>query len=158
MTLSPAIRGAAAGLLATVPQTLVMQAVRLALPGPRGRFPPRQVTEAVLARLTPGRHRPRLSEPAWWAATAACHFGFGASAGTAYPAVVRPGLLRGLVYGLAVGFVSYEWAMPAVGIHLPESDQPVRKNLQLIAAHFAWGLTMTLLFEWLTARHWPKDV
>ncbi len=150
------LAGAAAGLLATVPQTVAMQAVRLAVPGPRGGFPPRQVTEAVLARLTPGRRRPRLSEPAWWVATAACHFGFGAAAGAAYPAVVRPGRSRGLLYGLAVGFLSYAVAMPAVGIRLPESDRPVRKALQLIAAHLAWGLSLGVIFQWLTTAGQPE--
>ena len=135
--------------MATVPQTLVMQAVRLALPGRRGRFPPRQVTEAVVRRLL---GRVRWSEPAWWIATIASHFGFGAAAGAAYPAVVRPTPLRGILYGLIVGFASYELVMPAVGVHAPQHDRPVRKQLQLIAAHLAWGVAMSAAFEWLGAQ------
>ena len=139
-------RGALAGLLATVPQTLAMQAVRLVLPGPRGPFPPRQVTEAIVRRAL---GRVRWSEPIWWTATALSHFGFGTAAGAAYPIVVRPTPVRGFLYGLAVGFVSYELLMPAAGVHSPQHDRPVRKQLQLIAAHLAWGVTMSALFEWL---------
>ena len=143
-TRSECLAGAVAGLLATVPQTLAMQAVRLAVPGPRGRFPPRQVTEAVVRRLLGRVH---WSEPAWWAATIASHFGFGAAAGAAYPAVVRPAFVRGVLYGLIVGFASYELAMPAAGIDAPQHDRPVRKQLQLIAAHLVWGVAMSILFQ-----------
>ena len=152
VTRSDLLGGAAAGLLATIPQTVAMQAVRLALPGPRGRFPPRQVTEAVVARAF---GRVRWSEFAWWTATAASHLGFGAAAGAAYPAVGRPGRGRGLVYGLAVGLVSYGLVMPAFGIHTPHSDRPLRKCLQLFAAHLAWGLAVPVLFDRIVKMHDP---
>ncbi len=158
--LSPTVAGALSGLLATAAQTAALQAVRLALPGPRGRFPPRQVTEAVVARLAGRRWPPAWSEPTWWVATAVSHAGFGTAAGAVYPAVPgRPGglrrLVRGAAYGLAVYAVSYGLVLPAVGIRLPQGDRPVRKNLELIVAHLAWGLVTAAAYAYLSGSPTP---
>ena len=137
------LAGATAGLLATVPQSVAMQAVRLLLPaGLRGGFPPRQVAEDVLERLSPRRRPPRLDEMGWWAVTALSHFGYGAAMGAGYallPGLPRPGSARGIGFGITVWAGSYLLVLPAVGIRAPQGDRPVSKNLQLIAAHLAWA-------------------
>ena len=143
--------GGLAGGVATVVQTAAMEAVRRRLPGGTpGRFPPRQVTEALVARLAGGRRRPAWSEPTWWALTAVSHFGFGVAAGAIYPLlppVPRSPAARGAVFGLAVGALHYGVLFPLLGIHAPQADRPVRKVLALTAAHLAWGIVTAVLYE-----------
>ena len=141
-----------AGCVATVPQTLAMAAVRRWLPGPtRGRFPPRQVTEAIVTRVI-GRRR--WSEPVWWTLTAASHFAFGSAAGAAYPLVpaVGPVVVHGAAFGLAVGAVPYLVVFPLLGIRSPQGDRPVRKAAQLVAAHVAWGIATAVVYDRLRSR------
>ncbi len=125
------------------------------MPGPtRGRFPPRQVAEAVVAGVLGRRRPPRWSEPTWWTVTAASHFAFGAAAGAAYPHLVPavgPVPARGAAFGLAVGAATYLVLFPLLGIDAPQADRPVRKAAELVAAHLAWGVTTALLHARLTS-------
>ena len=145
-----------AGGLATLPQTIAMEAVRRGLPGGTpGRFPPRQVTEALVARLAGRRRRPAWPEPTWWALTALSHVGFGTVAGAIYPLlppVPRPPIARGAAFGLAVGALHYGLLFPLLGLYTPEADRPVRKPLALTAAHLAWGVVTAVLYDRLSRR------
>jgi uncharacterized membrane protein YagU involved in acid resistance len=150
------LAGALAGLVATVPQTIAMEIARRKTPmRSPSRFPPRQVTEEVLSLITPGKGPPSLSESAWQAITTVSHFGYGATMGSLYPLMpARPRnvALRGTVFGLTVWAGSYGVVLPLMGIFAPQADRPVHKNLQLAAAHLAWGVATAELFEWFSKR------
>lgn len=154
-SLSSIVVGACGGFLATIPQTVAMEAVRQALPT---RFPPRQVAEEVLALFATDGRPPRLSEPAWHLITAVSHFGFGTAAGAGFGLLPKSTQRRrgnGVLFGLGVWAFSYGVIFPAVNIWRPQADRPVRKNLQLIAAHVAWGLAIDALFPRLHSYWFP---
>ncbi len=99
--------GAVAGLLATVPMTLVMLLVQRRLPWhERRRLPPEQIT-ANLTRKSGLRDVLDYRDEgalAW-----VLHFGFGATAGTLYAAAPSggplPAWLKGLLFGCSSGLV-----------------------------------------------------
>jgi hypothetical protein len=113
------IEGSIAGLIATAPMTWTMRAAEDLVPAhSRGRLPPRQITERVLAKVGV-RHE--LDEDERSAASVVAHYGFGAAAGcllglaaASAPSLPRPA--TGVVVGLAVWAGSYMGWLPASGI------------------------------------------
>jgi uncharacterized membrane protein YagU involved in acid resistance len=142
--------GAMAGLLATIPMTLVMELMRRRLPShERGRLPPRTIAMRAARRL--GMRR-RMDERQSRAVTLVTHFGFGAATGALYAPWARrldplPPLLEGTLFGLGVWLVSYMGWLPAVGLFGPATRDAHRRAALMIAAHVVWGAALGFLFD-----------
>jgi hypothetical protein len=139
--------GAAAGAAATVPQSAAIWGLRRAGVYQR-REPPRRVAEAITARtVAPSAEREGLPGAVMWLQ----HFGFGAAGGALYGAatrVVPAGPLTGLAAGLTIWATSYGGWIPALGILPPPQDDDRGRQIALVIAHIAYGLTL----GWLVQR------
>jgi hypothetical protein len=149
------LRGCAAGLIATAPMTWTMRAAERLVPvhGKHwgGKLPPRQITERILhvAGLRDG-----LDENERTAAAIAAHYAFGTAAGgllglvaTRQGAVPRP--LCGAAIGMLVWAASYMGILPAANIRRTAAQEPVGRNIQMIAAHLVWGGVAGVLLDGL---------
>ena len=153
MPLDPAgerlLKGAAAGLAATVPMTAAMVAMHRGLPAyERHSLPPRKITMRAAGKLGLREH---LDEPQRTAATLAAHFGYGTAVGSLLGAVAPRGVAKAAVagagFGLLVWTVSYLGLMPAMDLHPPATRDAARRNALMIAAHLVWGATAGAVFD-----------
>jgi len=149
MVVKPEAAGSIAGLLATVPMTLVMTAMHRALPSSdREPLPPIQITEnaAATAGLDLGHH-----EETHKTATLAAHFGYGAAVGSLYGTFAGstglPKPAEGLLYGLAVWAGSYLGIVPGAGLYRSAADESPARNGLMISAHIVWGTSLGLLMD-----------
>jgi uncharacterized membrane protein YagU involved in acid resistance len=144
------LRGAAAGFAATVPMTVVMEALRAALPTEQHRrMPPREIVDRTIEKAveTTGEGAD-LDRTDRVLLTAAAHFGFGAAAGALYGAAIasrRSSAFKGIAYGLAVWAVAYGVGLPSLGLHPAAPDDTTDRNEVLIASHAVWGATLGML-------------
>lgn len=143
------LRGAAAGLAATAPMSIAMELMYHYLPWwQRYSLPPGQITarltRAVGLRRKTNRHEHNLL-------TFLGHFGYGTAAGAIYAPIAHmlkvPSLLGGVVYGLAVWFVSYVGWLPAFHILPPATKQPDKRNVLMITSHIVYGASLGWLLE-----------
>lgn len=145
-------KGLFAGALATVPMTLVMQAVhRFPAREPQS-LPPEQITQTIAGEVAAQvGAKERLDRPQLQALTLANHFGFGAAAGGIYallcPEIPAHPVVKGAVWGFVVWSVSYLGWLPATHILEPATQQPKRRNFLMIAAHLVWGMSTALVLE-----------
>jgi len=155
--------GALAGVVATVPMTVTMLALKNVLP-PHRRYPlpPKQVTVEVAEAFGPVK---RLHDPWRTWLTGIMHFGFGGMAGAVYgplgAAAPGPPLARGVAFGVLVWGSSYLGWLPAAGILKPATEQPASRNILMIAAHVVWGAALGLLADrWArsASSHAPPDL
>ena len=143
------LAGAAAGLTATGPMTLVMAAGKTQLP-PEDQYPlpPRRVTVRAAEKV--GLHDD-MTEAEKQVATGVAHFGYGAGAGALYGAVspLLPfgPVLNGVAYGLGVWTGSYLGLLPALDLHPPATREPPGRNALMIGAHVVWGAVLGLLTD-----------
>ncbi len=142
-------RGAAAGCLATVPMTAVMEALHRQLPKPeKYPLPPRQIAMRLATEAGASRGMSERQRVAW---TVAAHFAMGTMSGALYPVLGRhlplPPVLRGAAYGLGVWAANYLGILPGFGILRPATDKPARRNGLMIAAHLVWGATTALVAD-----------
>jgi uncharacterized membrane protein YagU involved in acid resistance len=139
--------GAAAGIIATVPMTMVMEQLHRSMPEERETpLPPREVTEGVYARLAPDGDADEMDLERL---TFLSHYAFGGSAGAMFaliaPAKMGPAIGSGAAYGLSVWTATYLAALPALRVrHHPRHDS-VSRNGMMIAAHLIWGATLGLI-------------
>ena len=143
------LRGAAAGLAATVPMTIVMEGMRAALPAEQHRrMPPREIVDRSIAKAeeTAGA-RAELDRSDRATLTTIAHFAFGAAAGALYGAFGRrrSSVLTGIAYGLGVWAVAYGVGLPSLGLHPAASEDTKDRNEVLIASHVVWGATVGML-------------
>jgi uncharacterized membrane protein YagU involved in acid resistance len=148
------LRGAVAGLVATLPMTIFMQASWLRMPARELHpLPPRQITRRLLREI--GLH-PRVNQANERILTWLLHFLFGAAAGSIYGIVddKMPGDedVKGLLAGTALWSGSYLGWIPLLGILPPATKHPWRMNVLMIVAHFIWGLTVGRLTSLLNSR------
>lgn len=140
--LRDAVRGGAAGTVATAAMSVVMLAARRA--GVVSKLAPGHVTEAGLeaAEVDPDERTENV-------ASTAVHLAFGAGTGVVFalvaPHVDGPPVAKGLVYGAAVLFVSYEGWVPATRILPPLHAQTPGGRWTLIASHAVFGATLGAL-------------
>lgn len=139
------LAGALAGFVATIPMTAAMVAMHRRLPR-RERYPlpPREITDVLMDEAVGPDDRPR--EEGMRALTLAAHFGYGAAAGSLFGPIAPVTPVRaaaaGVAYGLAVWTGSYLGLLPVLGILVPATEHPPRRNALMIAAHVAWGATL----------------
>jgi uncharacterized membrane protein YagU involved in acid resistance len=146
--------GALAGLGATIPMTVGMEAMFRFLPK-RERYPlpPRQIAMALAEEVGV---KEQLTEPARTTVTLAAHFGYGAATGAIYaPMAIEnrwPPLVGGIGFGLAVWAASYLGLLPAVRLLSPATEHPLRRNALMITGHIVWGVTLGLLVDALNGQ------
>jgi uncharacterized membrane protein YagU involved in acid resistance len=149
--ISDLLKGVIAGLTATAPMTLTMEAMHRRLP-PTQRYPlpPRRIAMEVAEGLGVER---RLDESERIALAMALHFAYGAACGGVYGAIAKrlplPPTVKGAAFGLAVWAASYAGWLPATGVFPPARTQPRRRNTLMIVAHLVWGASAGLLTDWL---------
>lgn len=143
--------GAAAGALATVPQSVVVWGLRWA-----GVYhtppPPKEVSKEVTGTIINLQSVPK---PLRKAVIYGEHFGFGASAGAAFglaTAVTKPTTLAGLLAGLGVWQASYAGWIPAFNILPPPGKGEGGRTVTMVLAHVAYGLALGMLVQRWTAR------
>ena len=143
------LKGAAAGLVATVPMTAAMVAMHRGLPR-REQYPlpPRRITMRAAGKAGVDRH---LDESDRTAATLVAHFSYGAAVGSLLGTLAPRGTAKaaaaGAGFGLLVWAVSYLGLMPATGLHPPATRDTARRNGLMIAAHLVWGATAGALVD-----------
>ena len=123
--------GGIAGFVATMAMTSAMRRMHRKLPAEE-RYPltPREITEQALA--PPPGAAPDL--------TLAAHFAYGAGCGALLAAAnPRMGRFSGALAGGGVWLASYMGWIPAFGLLKPATAHPLRRNLVMLGAHFAWG-------------------
>lgn len=147
--------GALAGLVATIPMTLVMTFGRRFLLPPEERYalPPREITLRTAEKLGVDVARD-LNENERQTATLLAHYGFGAAAGAVYaPLLVgcstHPAV-TGAGWGMIVWAGSYLGWLPAAKILRPATEHPARRTLLMIGAHVIWGAALGVMADRLT--------
>ena len=143
------LRGAAAGCAATVPMTIVMEALRAVLPAEQYRqMPPREVVDRTIEKAEEAVGYAELDGDDRIALTAVAHLAFGAAAGALYGAATgsrRPSVFTGIAYGLAVWAVAYGVGLPSLGLHPAAARDTSDRNEVLIASHVVWGAALATL-------------
>ena len=125
------IIGGIAGFVATMAMTTAMRRLHRKLPE-QERYPltPREITDRALA--PPPQIAPDL--------TLAAHFAYGAGCGALLGAASpRMGRFSGALAGGGIWLASYMGWVPAFGLLKPATAHPLRRNLVMLGAHFAWG-------------------
>jgi uncharacterized membrane protein YagU involved in acid resistance len=154
------LKGAVAGLLATLPMTIFMRAAWRMLPR-REKYPlpPRLITR-TLTKETGVDSKLDADQLTWLTLT--FHFLFGAVAGSLYGALEQRVPIdentKGSLMGLAVWSGSYLGWIPALGILPPATVQPWRRNLLMIIAHLIWGISLGILMRIMNARRTYIDL
>ena len=154
------IKGAIAGLLATLPMTIFMRAAWRMLPR-REKYPlpPRLITRKLTKKAAVDSELD-ADELTWLTLT--FHFLFGAVAGSLFGAfeerIPLDENIKGPLMGLTVWSGSYLGWIPAMGILPPATVQPWRRNLLMILAHLIWGLTLGILTQIMNARRTYIDL
>jgi hypothetical protein len=140
------VQGSAAGFVATVPMTLAMEFMYRRLPMfQRYPLPPSRIISRIFGRREQTEHRNL---------TFIGHFAFGAMAGAGYAVLFKRvpvwTVVKGLLFGTSVWFVSYEGWLPTLRILPSASETPKQRNLLMIAAHLVWGSVTAMLVDRLS--------
>ena len=144
------LRGAAAGFAATIPMTIVMEALRAVLPAEQHRrMPPREIVDRGIEKAAdnPGQQADFDSGDRI-ALAAAAHFAFGTAAGALFGATVkarRPSVFMGISYGLSVWALAYGVGLPSLGLHPAATDDTSDRNEVLVVSHIVWGAVLARL-------------
>ena len=148
------LAGAAAGVVATVPMTVVMETLHERLQGEVARpLPPREVAEGLAVKF--GVHGD-LSERDMQNLTLALHVGYAALTGAFFSAMAprnaASGATAGALFGLGVWGTSYLGWLPAFGVRQPITYDPVARTGLMIAAHVTWGTVAGLILAGTASR------
>ena len=136
--------GALAGMIATFPMNMFMLLMWRFLPKwQHYNLPPEAITDELAERTGMKEH---MDKPERIAAALIAHVGYGAAMGTVYPLFTKkasfPAMLKGIVFGLGVWAGSYLGLLPALQMKTTAQQEPLQRNLLLIAAHIIWGATL----------------
>jgi hypothetical protein len=149
------LKGAAAGLAATVPMTLAMYLGYQGLPeDQRYPLPPRLITLAAASRV--GVEDKIDEEPATTMASGAAHFGYGAFGGAVYAASagLAPGnpIVKGSIFGLLWWAAGYLGWLPAFGLLSPATRHPAHRRWLMLSVNVLWSVVTALLISRLNRR------
>jgi len=138
---SSLLRGALAGLVATLPMTLFMLLIHQLLPKwQQYALPPEEITDELAERADLKKHMDKEQKVG---AALVAHFGYGAAMGALYSiftnVIPLPAVMKGTLFGLVVWAGSYLGLIPAMDISTSADKEPMRRNLMMIAAHIVWG-------------------
>jgi len=148
------LAGAAAGVAATVPMTMVMETLHQRLDGEVPRpLPPREIAEGLAVKW--GVHGD-LSERDMQNLTLALHIGYAALTGAVFstmaPRKTGIGAAAGALFGLGVWATSYLGWLPLSGVRQPVTYDPVARTRLMIASHLAWGAAAGVIFAAIASR------
>jgi putative membrane protein len=149
------LKGAGAGLIATIPMTLSMLLGWLLLPA-REKYilPPQQITAEFAERLKMEDH---INAKRRDVSALILHFMYGMMAGSMYGLLERKipleERLKGSLAGLMLWIGSYLGWLPIFGILRPATKHPWRRNLLMIWAHLIWGVTVGEAHRKLTTKY-----
>ncbi|HTI41399.1 MAG TPA: hypothetical protein VL693_06205 [Vicinamibacterales bacterium] len=148
------LAGAAAGVAATIPMTMVMETLHERLTGEVPRpLPPREIAEGLAVKFGVRRD---LSELDMQNLTLALHVGYAAMTGailsTMAPSKVGAGAAVGALFGLGVWATSYLGWLPVSGVRQPVTYDPVARTGLMVAAHLAWGATAGVILAAMASR------
>jgi len=134
-----ALRGVAAGLVATVAMSTFMVAAERAgmMPG----LPPRRIVD----RFAPG-----LGEPAADVATVVSHAGYGAVAGAAFGSVAagrRWVVPAGTAFGVLLWASGYEGWVPLANVLPPAHRDHRGRVITMVSAHLVYGSVLGALLR-----------
>ncbi len=150
--LRAAVRGAGAGLLATLVMSALMLAARRAHATPQ--LPPETIARRATQAVT--GESPSATEGRMLGSVA--HLAFGAAAGSVFGLVHHAIGLRGLLasVGAGLGFanavylVSYQGWVPALRILPPATDDDPNRVRTMVAAHWVFGAALGFVTQWLS--------
>lgn len=147
----PFLAGTLAGLIATVPMTIVMLAAQRIIPRwQQYALPPERLTDKVTRRI---ELRKQMDKPQLLAASLVSHFGFGAAAGGIYGLLSRivplPSVLKGIIFGIVVWFAVYLGWLPLLGMEDAATNELIHRNALMIVAHVVWGAGTGMVTTWL---------
>lgn len=132
------IAGLIGGLVATAAKTF---AERMYPPRTDGEPHPSAAVSQQISEHVTGE---RLSPAAELTASEGIDWAFGAIAGAAYGALVEfyPAATSkdGASFGLALGSLVHQGALPALGISAPEEDQSFRERTSEFSSHVVYGI------------------
>lgn len=140
------LRGAMAGVIATLPMTVVMNLIRsqLSKTDKRRSLPPEEMVANVV-RPSGGMNLEKEM------AVDLPHYLYGAASGLAFAATLGRSRLKpvigGPLFGLVIWFSSYLGWMPTLSSRPSAMNQSRSRNLMMIAAHLTWGLAAGRLIQ-----------
>lgn len=141
--------GALAGMIATFPMTLFMLIMGQFLPKwQHYNLPPEAITDEIAERAGIKKH---MDKPERVTTALLAHVGYGTAMGPMYSLFTKkvsfPAMLKGIVFGLGVWAGSYLGLLPALQMKTTAQQEPLQRNLLLIAAHIIWGATLGITEE-----------
>lgn len=146
--------GTIAGLVATIPMTIFMLIMHRILPAwQRYALPPEEITKEMAERADVRQY---MDKQQLLGASLASHFGYGATMGTLYSTLTRkialPPVFKGILFGLVIWALGYLGWLPLAGFSEAATEEPLRRNALMIAAHIIWGSATGQLADVL--RRW----
>lgn len=135
------VRGGLAGMVATIPMTLVIAAGRGA--GLLRTPPPKQITAEVEEAVGSDASRAEDGFTARWMAA---HVGYGVACGALYvaarPLFPRSPMRAGVLYGVGVWAGSYGGLMPLLGLYPRLDEDDHSRTAVMLAAHAVFGAAL----------------
>lgn len=136
--------GTLSGILATIPMTLFMLLMQRILPKwQQYALPPERITTELAARANVAQE---MDKPQRIGTALVSHFGYGGNMGALYVPFARklalPPAAKGAIFGFLVWVGNYLGLLPALKMSEAAPQQPLRRNVLMIAAHLVWGTTL----------------
>ncbi len=144
------IYGGIAGLLATLPMTIVMLGGKKLLPSQeKYPLPPREITHHLAENS--GEEQAVNTRSKSNLMTGIAHFGYGALTGSLYALFAKsinaPVILKGAIFGLLLWAGSYLGWLPALGVLSPATQHPKGRVALMIVSHLVFGPATALLYN-----------
>ena len=136
--------GTVAGIIATLPMTMFMLLMQRILPEwQQFALPPERITTELATRANVAQ---QMDKPQRIGTALVSHFGYGGNMGALYVPFARkvalPPAAKGAIFGLLVWAGNYLGLLPALKISEAAPQQPLRRNVLMVAAHLIWGTTL----------------
>lgn len=144
------------GLLATGPMTMTLLQLQSKLNISRDKaLPPAALTTDMLAPLQNNLSKERRID-----SSLLSHFGFSVACAVIYSAFYKKVDLspknKGLLYGLGIWATSYLGWVPALGLRPAAKNVSTERNLQMMAAHVVWGISLAVFMD-AFEKHGKKE-
>lgn len=144
--MATALRGAVAGVAATIAMTVQMWWADRS--GRVDAVAPEHIAGAALTalHLAPSRRQHLVT-------TGVAHFGYGAAAGLVHTVLARGRrrpLRSGVAYGLGLAVAGYQGWVPALGILPPLTRQMPGRRTEILGSHLVYGAALVVVSNWLS--------
>ncbi len=144
-----------AGVLATIPMTIVMIELFKHLPrGEQYPLPPRVISMNIAKDIGIKKD---MNEKEKTSFTFINHFLYGALAAALYFPIANKikvnNQLSGIGYGLSVWGASYLGLLPALNLYPKATREPAGRNALMIISHVVWGSALGLIKSFFRKNH-----